>query len=53
MCGIVGFIDFNKKSTLNTLQKMTDVLHHRGADDSGYSFYNENELQIGLGHRRL
>lgn len=22
MCGIVGFIDFNKKSTLNTLQKM-------------------------------
>ncbi len=53
MCGIVGFIDFNKKSTLNTLQKMTDVLHHRGPDDSGYLFYNENELQIGLGHRRL
>ncbi|NOQ50037.1 MAG: asparagine synthase (glutamine-hydrolyzing) [Mycoplasmataceae bacterium] len=53
MCGITGFIDFNKKSNLDTLQKMTDVLHHRGPDDSGYSFFDETNLQIGLGHRRL
>jgi asparagine synthase (glutamine-hydrolysing) len=32
---------------------MTDVLYHRGPDDSGY-FYEENGyVQIALGHRRL
>ena len=36
MCGISGFIDFNKKANLDILKKMTDVLHHRGPDDSGY-----------------
>ena len=39
MCGIAGFCDFTKKSTKQTLVNMTDVLHHRGPDDSGYSFY--------------
>ena len=53
MCGIVGFIDFNKRSDKQTLQKMTDVLHHRGPDDSGYSFLDNANCQIGLGHRRL
>ena len=32
---------------------MTDVLYHRGPDDSGYSFYSLNNCNIGLGHRRL
>jgi len=34
---------------------MTDTLHHRGPDDSGYSLYyhKEDNFQIGLGHRRL
>ena len=53
MCGIVGFIDFNKRSDKQTLQKMTDVLHHRGPDDSGYLFLDNANYQIGLGHRRL
>ena len=53
MCGIAGFIDFNKKSDKQTLQKMTDILHHRGPDDSGYSFYETEFANIGLGHRRL
>jgi asparagine synthase (glutamine-hydrolysing) len=53
MCGIVGFIDFNKKSNFNILKNMTDVLHHRGPDDSGYSFYTNEYAHIGLGHRRL
>ncbi|HFU76191.1 MAG TPA: asparagine synthase (glutamine-hydrolyzing) [Arcobacter sp.] len=53
MCGIVGFIDYNKKSEMSTLQKMTDVLHHRGPDDSGYSFSTHGNAHIGLGHRRL
>ncbi len=53
MCGIAGFIDFTKRSDANILKKMTDELHHRGPDDSGYSFYKKNNFFIGLGHRRL
>ena len=53
MCGIAGFCDFTKKSDKQTLVKMTDVLHHRGPDDSGYSFYRNIYANIGLGHRRL
>ncbi|MGJ0298309.1 asparagine synthase (glutamine-hydrolyzing) [Aliarcobacter cryaerophilus] len=53
MCGIAGFCDFSKKSDRETLIKMTDVLHHRGPDDSGYNFYENEYANIGLGHRRL
>jgi len=53
MCGISGFIDFNKKANLDILKKMTDVLHHRGPDDSGYLFHTINSAHVGLGHRRL
>ena len=53
MCGIAGFCDFSKKSSNDILKNMTDVLHHRGPDDSGY-FWDENKYsQIALGHRRL
>jgi len=53
MCGITGFCDFGKKSNKQVLENMTDVLHHRGPDDSGYSFYENKYANIGLGHRRL
>ena len=53
MCGITGFIDYTKKTDISILMKMTDVLHHRGPDDSGYSFYSRGSINIGLGHRRL
>ncbi len=53
MCGIAGFIDFNKNTNLNTLKEMTDILSHRGPDDSGYEFFKEDFAFIGLGHRRL
>ena len=53
MCGITGFVDFNKNSSLETLQNMTDVLHHRGPDDNGYWFDEADDYEIGLGHRRL
>ena len=53
MCGIAGFIDFNKKSDKEKLIAMTDTMVNRGPDDSGY-FFTENSFgQIGLGHRRL
>lgn len=53
MCGISGFCDFSKKSTSEILKNMTDALHHRGADDSGYFFDEGVYAQIALGHRRL
>ena len=53
MCGIAGFIDFNKKIDNDTLKEMTDTLHHRGPDDSGYFFDTTSDANIGLGHRRL
>lgn len=53
MCGLTGFIDFNKKSFEPYLEKMTDVLYHRGPDDSGYKLFDTKEANVGLGHRRL
>ncbi len=53
MCGIAGFIDFNQNLSNESLKEMTDVLHHRGPDDSGYSFFETASANIGLGHRRL
>ncbi len=53
MCGIAGFIDFQNKSTQIQLQDMTDTLHHRGPDDSGYALIKTPFAHIGLGHRRL
>ena len=53
MCGISGFCDFNKKLDKNNLREMTDILHHRGPDDSGYSFHETEDFNVGLGHRRL
>ena len=53
MCGIAGFIDFNKQTTSNDLKKMTDTLYHRGPDGAGYELFEEANAQIGFGHRRL
>lgn len=53
MCGIAGFCDFNMASKKSDLVAMTDVLHHRGPNDSGYEMFKCTGAQIGLGHRRL
>jgi asparagine synthase (glutamine-hydrolysing) len=51
MCGITGVLHFDndRKVVGSILQKMTDVIRHRGPDGEGF-FINDN---IGLGHRRL
>ena len=50
MCGIAGIYNSNKKPIdLPVLEKMTDVIAHRGPDGEG--FWNEG--YIGFGHRRL
>ena len=49
MCGIAGFV--SKKFDRQQLQRMTDILSHRGPDADGY--YYDEATGIGLGHRRL
>src|SRR6058998_1130421 len=46
MCGLCGFTG---SSNHDLLRRMTDSLHHRGPDDSGY--YESDALSLGL--RRL
>lgn len=53
MCGIAGFIDFSKKSGTDILQRMTDAMHHRGPNDSGYEVFEHAAASIGFGQRRL
>ncbi|AEF84189.1 asparagine synthase (glutamine-hydrolyzing) [Treponema primitia ZAS-2] len=53
MCGITGFLDFNCRTEEFILRSMTDILHHRGPDDSGYYLDKTESVYIGLGHRRL
>ena len=53
MCGITGFIDYKKKTSMQDLRQMTDVMHHRGPDGSGYERIEQNNYVLGLGHRRL
>lgn len=48
MCGISGIIS-NREIPKTTLERMTDVIAHRGPDGFGYFFDNG----IALGHRRL
>lgn len=52
MCGITGFCDFKKKSNKHNLINMTNKLYHRGTRN-GYSFFENQNSNIGLGHRRL
>lgn len=53
MCGISGFIDFKKQSSIQELTEMTDALVHRGPDDCGYNLFKEENCFLGFGHRRL
>lgn len=53
MCGIAGYIDFNRQTSEETLSRMLDSLVHRGPDDSGTAFWNLNNVSIGLGQKRL
>lgn len=53
MCGIVGFFDFNRSTSATTLKRMTNTLVHRGPDDAGLWMAHIEQVQVGLGHRRL
>ena len=53
MCGIAGFADFKKNSTVELLRSMTDAMLHRGPDDGGHEVYEAPQALIGFGQRRL
>ena len=51
MCGIAGICNMNSPCgiSVETIKRMTDILHHRGPDESG--IYLDD--YIALGHARL
>jgi asparagine synthase (glutamine-hydrolysing) len=52
MCGISGKLYFNNQEVNRyQLQKMTDIISHRGPDSTGY--YISKRRNIGFGHNRL
>jgi len=53
MCGIAGYIDFTRRSDKDTLVRMTNMISHRGPDDCGYEYLQEEKAVIGFGFRRL
>ena len=53
MCGIAGFVDFQKNTSPELLKKMTDSMEHRGPDDAGHEVYEAPGVTIGFGQRRL
>ncbi len=53
MCGISGFVDFNKRTGREILEKMNRTMVHRGPDGEGYGIYDNSHATVGLGHRRL
>ena len=53
MCGITGFADFNKKLSIQHLEKACNTLQHRGPDDKDAVVQDVTAALIGLGHRRL
>jgi asparagine synthase (glutamine-hydrolysing) len=53
MCGIAGFIDYNKSLNKNILLSMVDSLSHRGPDDKGVEVFDIKQAVIGFGQTRL
>jgi asparagine synthase (glutamine-hydrolysing) len=53
MCGLVGFVDFNKKLSEKELVTMNNMLFHRGPDAGAHVLLDNEYATVGLGHRRL
>lgn len=51
MCGIAGVVDTSGKLNKSLLEKMSEVIRHRGPDDNGVYF--DREKGVGFVHRRL
>lgn len=53
MCGIAGFIDFEKRTDRSVLNNMSSCLQHRGPDGEGLFYSDLPHASVGLAHRRL
>lgn len=53
MCGIAGYVSYNKSIQQSTIVDMCQELSHRGPDDYGTYIYENEKLQVALGHTRL
>ena len=53
MCGVAGFIDFNKSSKEIDLKSMIAPLNHRGPDGEGILVLKNENAIVGFGHKRL
>ncbi len=51
MCGIAGVVDTSGNLNESLLEKMSEVIRHRGPDDNG--IYIDREKGVGFVHRRL
>jgi asparagine synthase (glutamine-hydrolysing) len=53
MCGIVGMVGFANGCEPAPIERMTDLLRHRGPDDVGYWRSETGKPPAALGHARL
>lgn len=50
MCGITGILNLNNKKINNKeLEKMTNIVRHRGPDDEGYVLLGDNVFEVRVG----
>jgi asparagine synthase (glutamine-hydrolysing) len=51
MCGIAGLVDFTQQflHLPRVLQEMTDALRHRGPDDEGFAFWQQEQPILAYG----
>jgi asparagine synthase (glutamine-hydrolysing) len=53
MCGIFGLVNYKRKIEESEIQSCSNLLKHRGPDDSGYEIIEQENANILLLHRRL
>jgi asparagine synthase (glutamine-hydrolysing) len=55
MCGINGIIstNSNRDAISNSLQKMNQLIYHRGPDEDGFCMENHEQTTIAMAMRRL
>lgn len=55
MCGINGIIstNSNREAVSNSLQKMNQLIYHRGPDEDGFCIENHMQTTIAMAMRRL
>ncbi|QRM90165.1 asparagine synthase (glutamine-hydrolyzing) [Lacinutrix sp. WUR7] len=55
MCGINGLISKNRSldDVSNTLNKMNQLIYHRGPDDDGFCIENQGTTTVAMAMRRL